>query len=584
MFNHGIRKYAKMKEINTAEVFKNIKKHRGERFAKILREAELLDVPNIEHILEFARLENLEILIPAIRSKCKIMSVSQYNTNKTPLELLDEAGYDAFVVETEEQKNSIKKYYRRGEELCTFGDPYRHENFYIIHAVKRGADKIKPSKKPEREDEYGTSVISIQIARGGGFISIKNRYNHTVNNPDATFDNNPDNIIPGLTNSLRKFFDVEFNVSDVRMPDHYVWVNDQLVWYGFEQDNIYFGEYYYFTGGTITRLNKDREIMFDGMIYNDKKKTITSPIYKKGTTKSVFAEAFNGKKVTRTYDKTTQETTLSTPDGNRVVISKGRIIELSLHEVKKIGNEFLTNSIGLKSINLPNVREIGYDFLSRNSVLTSINIPKVEKIGGDFLQNNTRLTSIDLPNVREIDDHFMDDNQKLTAIDLPKVEKIGSFFLHGDTSLISINLPKVKEIGSAFLLYNILLKSIDLPNVKKIGDNFLSRNDSLTSINLPKVKEIGNMFLRYNSVLKSVNIPNVEKIGDDFLWANANTTIFNCDYNLKSINLPEKYNWLAEILLSKSNSKTQKLKNAVKKVLQKITLRIKGEAVVDNSR
>ena len=396
-----------MKEIDTTKVFANIKKLRGERFAKILREAELLDVPNIEHILEFARLEDLEILIPSIRPKCKIMSVSQYNTDKTPLELLDEAGYDAFVVETEEQKNSIKQYYRPGEELCTFRDAHRHENFYIIHAVKRGADKIKPSKTPEREDEYGTSVISIQIAKGGGFISIKNRYNHAVNNSDATFCNNPDNIIPGLTNSLRNFFDVEFNVSDSDTPENYVWVNDQLVWYDFEEDNIYFGDNYYFTDGTITRLNTDHEIMFEGMVYNAKKKTITSLIRDQSDTLSVFEEALNGKKVTRTYDKTTKETTLTTSDGNRVVISKGQIVELDLPAIKEIKNCFLEYNTSLTTINVPNVKEIGDNFLSFNEELKSINLPNVEYIGENFMCSNKSLTSIEVPNVKKIGDSFL---------------------------------------------------------------------------------------------------------------------------------------------------------------------------------
>lgn len=448
-----------MKEINTTEVFKNIKKHRGERFAKILREAELLDVPNIEHILEFTQLEDLERLIPTIRSKCKIMSASQYTTDKKPLELLDEAGYDAFIVETEKQKDSIKKYYRHREELCTFGDPHRHENFYIIHAVKRGADKIKPSENPEREDEYGTSVISIQIAKCGGFISIKNRYNHTVNNPDATFGNNPDNIIPGLTNSLRKFFDVEFNVSDIKMPNNYVWVNDQLVWYSFERDNIYIGDDYYFTGGTITRLNKDREIMFDGMIYNDKDKTITSPI-DYGTTFDVFYLAFNGKKVTRTYNKITKETTLSTPDGNRIVTFKGKITELSLSNIKKIGNGFLCHNESLKTINLPNVEQIGEGFLERNKALTSIDLPTVKKIGNYFMEGNAILTSINMPQVEKIGDGFLYYNKMLTSISLPKVENIGDEFLYTNTNLKSINLPNVKEIGSDFLWSDsILMKS-----------------------------------------------------------------------------------------------------------------------------
>ena len=630
-----------MQEINIAEVFKNIKKHRGEKFAKILREAELLDVPNIEHILEFARMEDLEKLIPIIRSKCKIMSVSRYNTDKNPLDLLHEAGYDAFVVETEKQKNSIKKYYRFGEELCTFRDPERHKNFYMIHAVKRGADKIKPSPTPKREDEYGTSVISIQIAKGGGFISIKNRYNHTVNNPDATFGNNPDNIIPGLTNSLRKFFDVEFNVSMVEMPDDYVWVNDQLVWYDFEQDNIYFGDDYYFTGSTITRLNKAYEIMFDGIIYNAKNKTITSPI-KNNPTVTVFAEAFDGKKVTRSYDKTTNRTVLTTSDGNRIVVSGGQIIELSLPNVqeigdnfllyndyltsinlpnvKKIGDKFLFYNKSLTSINLPNVKKIGESFLEHNRVLTSINLPNVEYIASDFLGNNRAMKSIDLPNVKKIGYYFLASNDVLTSIDLPNVEYIGGHFLEDNHVLKSIDVPNVKEIGDNFLEHNHALKSIDLlnikeigdyvlsdnegltsinlPNVKRIGDSFLANNEGLTSVNLPNVEYIGDHFLVHNHALKSIDLPNVKEIRESFLLYNKGLTSVNLPnfeyigwyflgYNrgaLKSINLPKKYDWLVKALLSKNNSKTQRLKNAVKKVLKKIIPETQNETVSDNGR
>ena len=55
--------------------------------------------------------------------------------------------------------------------------------------------------KPAREDEYGTSVMGIQFAKTGvSTVSIKNRYNHTVNNPDATYGNNLDKIIPGVNN------------------------------------------------------------------------------------------------------------------------------------------------------------------------------------------------------------------------------------------------------------------------------------------------------------------------------------------------------------------------------------------------
>ena len=254
-----------MTVVNAVENFKQLKKQHGEKFARIIRGDEehdynLCGIPNIVHILEFAgrNPSDAGLLRGVIKELYLSREESKYYVNKNPLELLNDKGYDAFVVTNEKEKNSIMGYYRPGEELCTFRDSSRHKNYYIIHAVKRGADKIEPSDHPQREDEYGTSVISIQIAKpNGGFISIKNRYNHTVQNPDATFDNNPDNIIPGLTNALQKYFNVTFNTTRKPLPNNFRIVHDQFVYFDQEINNIYFGPNYYFSGSTITKLKND---------------------------------------------------------------------------------------------------------------------------------------------------------------------------------------------------------------------------------------------------------------------------------------------------------------------------------------
>ena len=266
-----------MVDINTEEVFKKLKKQHGETFAKIMRgdedhNGDLCAIPNILHILEFAghnpdeARQLRKVILEIYSSKDKAIKTI-HKTDKDPLQLLSDAGYDAFVVETEQQKNSIIGYYRANERLCTFADSNRHKNYYMIHAIKKevlGDDKlpenewhIKPSDHPQRQDEYGTSVISIQIARTGGFISIKNRYNHSVANPDATFNNNPDNIISGLSYALKKHFKVDFKTTKTPLPDNFRMVNDQLVRFNYEKNNIYFGSDYYFSGSTITKLKDD---------------------------------------------------------------------------------------------------------------------------------------------------------------------------------------------------------------------------------------------------------------------------------------------------------------------------------------
>lgn len=117
---------------------------------------------------------------------------------KTPYELLEEAGYELYECTSEEEIQSFRKYYKHGEKLCTFGGG-RLDRCVVFWAVKKDAERIlrEDFKRPKREDKYGTSVMSIQFSRGKtSTVSIKNRYKHTVNNPDATYGNDLDRIVP----------------------------------------------------------------------------------------------------------------------------------------------------------------------------------------------------------------------------------------------------------------------------------------------------------------------------------------------------------------------------------------------------
>lgn len=433
-----------MSEIDTDKIYKQLKKQNGEGVARVMRDAVLLDVPNIVHIMEFAgnNPDDAQKLVPVIREIYKTQQESQYHTDKNPLELLNDAGYDAFVVDSLEKQNSIKKYFRPGEELCTFNDPHRHEDYYMIHAVKRGAKNIKPATNPEREDEYGTSVISIQIAKTGGFISIKNRYNHTVNNPDATFNNNPDKIIHGLTDSLKKFFHVDFNKSENSLPDNFRMVNDQMVRYNYEIDNIYFGSDYYFSGNTITKLNKDYEVMLDYYILDKRSGTVRSILEDDDAcTCDVFNHVFQNKKILVKRDK--EHSQIFANDVHIATVCDGKIIELNLPGIDVVGYGFLYYNRALTSIKLPNATKIGDGFLRHNEALTSIELPNATKIGANFLDHNKVLTSIELPNATEIDCGFLYFNKSLTSIKLPNATTIDSNFLVHNESLIKMNIPKI---------------------------------------------------------------------------------------------------------------------------------------------
>jgi len=497
-------------EIDTNAVYKKLKKQNGEGVAHVMRSAVLLDVPNIVHILEFAgnNPDEVKQLVPVIREIYKTQQESPYHTDKNPMELLNDAGYDAFVVDSLEKQNSIKKYFRPGEELCTFNDPTRYEDYYMIHAVKRGAENIKPATNPERQDEYGTSVISIQIAKTGGFISIKNRYNHTVNDPDATFNNNPDKIIHGLTDSLKKFFHVDFNASENPLPDNFRMVNDQFVRYNYEIDNIYFGSDYYFSGSRITKLNKDYEVMLDYFILDKRSGTVRSVINNRfDCARDVFNHVFQNKKILVKLDK--EHSQIFADDVHIATVCDGKIIKLNLPGIDVVGDYFLEYNKALKSIELPNATKIGYNFLSLNKVLTSIELPNTTEIGGSFLCYNEALKSIELPNATEIGAGFLRYNKVLTSIELPNVTEIGYNFLQDNRALKSIELPNATKIGYNFLGANKVLTSIELPNATTIGDNFLYYNQALTSIELPNVTGIGRCFLKRNESLIKMNIPKI---------------------------------------------------------------------------
>ena len=244
------------------------------------------------------------------------------SVHRNPIDLLDKAGYKAWYVndvdtpeksaeDCERDQNAIAGYFRsakaaelgytggnprtnvgnpgNGELICTiytnldYGKK-RFDEYYIINAVKKeayGDDKlpeeqwhIKPSDNPEREDEYGTSVISIQILKSGGFISIKNRYNHTVDNPDNTFNSNPDAIIYGLSDALRHHFNVDYSSQMARLPAGYTLFNGQIFKYVDEIEDVYFGvDSAYVKNGVIHDLDKSTEFLIPDLnaILNTKK-------------------------------------------------------------------------------------------------------------------------------------------------------------------------------------------------------------------------------------------------------------------------------------------------------------------------
>lgn len=117
------------------------------------------------------------------------------------------AGYTTVIFDDKEAIADCEKYYANGERICTYNNlTGRMNEYHMMVAIKGNVDTIKRLSPPQREDEYGTSVLNIQVARNGSHMSIKNRYNHAVSNCDSTFNNNLDMVAPGLQGMVLGYY------------------------------------------------------------------------------------------------------------------------------------------------------------------------------------------------------------------------------------------------------------------------------------------------------------------------------------------------------------------------------------------
>ena len=413
--------------------------------------------------------------------------------NKTPHELFNEIGYDLYECHTEEDIQKFKKYYASGEELCTFKGN-RLDRCHVFFAVKKNVDEIKREnfKTPERQDEYGTSVISIQFSKGEtNTLSIKNRYNHTVENPDATFSNNLENIIPGLTVSFEKEYNLNINQNDkgnFELPN-YVKANDGRFYkYNYEINN----KYYCPDNIIIDNFNvidkyqeKEKYIIMDYFIVDLMEKKIY--LYDDFIYDGFEWSLFNIKNIHISKDKNTKNRTLLITfdnDTNAIIeIDKcNRMISYVNENITRINDNFLFENKYLSNIDIPNVLEIGSNFLCKNVSLTNINLSKVLRVGDYFLRDNKRITSINVLSLMSVGDNFLMSNLGIEKLNMPNLEYVGDSFLEHNRNLREINALKLISVSSKFLYYNLGLKSINFPCLEYCEDHFITANNDIENI------------------------------------------------------------------------------------------------------
>ena len=201
------------------------------------------------------------------------------NSDLTAVELMDKAGYILYPeCTTYDQIDYFKHYYAPDEVLCTFSQP-RLSIARVWFAVKKDVDKIFRNdpqfKNPHRQDEYGTSVISIQFSRADNSLSIKNRYNHTVENPDSTFSNDLENIIQGLTKAFYRDYKLVNLKKDKNFSlPGFIKANDKKFYhYNVVKNNQYFCDNnIVIENGIPTHISSDSTILADEYIIDFKGK------------------------------------------------------------------------------------------------------------------------------------------------------------------------------------------------------------------------------------------------------------------------------------------------------------------------
>lgn len=551
-------------------VYDLIKKQNGERFAQSVRKYDdgIFEIENILDIVRYAG-KKADPILNYLSSLKKIAINNVPGASLNPFELLDSVGYDAVYADSLVKQNAIAPYFFSGEQLCSFDDIKRFENFYIMNVVHRDAAKLRRSDftRPMREDKYGTSVMSIQIAKDGSRISIKNRYNASVENPDNTYGSNPDNIVPGLGAALRAYFKVDFSVPDSELAKGYALMGKYIVKYSFVADNVYYGSDFYGMDRRVYPLDRRSQIMMDATPFD---LATRRPIRPHGHAPAVdsfadvFGEQIKDKKL-HTTKTPSGATRIGTDDGTWVDIVDGQIVGcalpylrdvpdnfmayntaatyLDLSGAMHIGNNFLQQNTALKNIRIANVRTIGDNFLSANKELESLFAPHVLEIGNDFLVRNVALKSIDLSAVRKIGASFLRDNGALVSLSLPSATEIGDYFMRSCMTLSALDLPNVRKTGLAMLYFNTGLEVLKMPNVIEIAGGSFARNLSLRYFMVPHARTIGANTLAYNKdslvavdfsgaetiekevlnsnvSLQSVLTPNAKYIGTGFLYNN----------------------------------------------------------------
>ncbi|MDR0397780.1 MAG: hypothetical protein LBH36_01170 [Candidatus Nomurabacteria bacterium] len=429
--------------------YKRFKKRFGEGFVKEVRGSltEFLAVDGfaekmqelipVKHDATETLLDNMDYIRSTLRDFYSDKNAEAEQIPKNPYELARNVGYELLgPFDSAKEMKRFKTDYRHGERICTFNDPEgRLKAYHILWLRHQNADNIPPADeltaqnlteewqqylrtinrydqdsdtynlqdlKPEREDPYGRSSMSVQIGRqSNNHVSIKNRYNHTVNSPDATLSNNLDNLTSELRLAVYSLVGRKdlMKAGGVNLANNYVTDNNGGIHrYYIEKDNVYYGWYEKIAAGEVTSLPENEYYRLSPMFYVKRNGGQLVDLSLKSEEKTRYTiEQTEG-----VYEMIDQET--------------GEVLAVLCVETDEKQRQ-----TGLSILVKEGIRALDYLFANNNESLTSLTIGKGAKVNN--VSDNDSLTSLTIGKGAKV--NSIANNNSLTSLYIAKDAKVG---------------------------------------------------------------------------------------------------------------------------------------------------------------
>lgn len=543
---------------NNVDDFKILKKNYGERFAKLCRYLfpTILEEKGVLSNLILSKFAPSRFLYEDLvnnyaTDRFKNFIYSFYikandvhnQITETPEQLFDKAGYTLYKCETDEDVHTFEKYFEENEKLCTFHDPNRIKTHTIFFAVKKNVNEIKRENfsKPRRQDEYGTSVISLQFTKGKrSTLSIKNRYNHTVENPDATFSNDLENIYPGLTDSFYNFYNIQqIDAKHNFELSSYVKAKDGKYYrYNYEIDNVYYCLNNIIIDNSEPKYYDSRryDIIDYFIIDKQDKRIFNANASRVDNFDTLFKDGWGVSQISKIeISKQDEEKTfkfiLEKNSVITIVVNKyNQIVEFHDPVTTIIPYGFLRQNKILRKLNTPNVTCVENYALNNNQSIKTLNLPNVKQIKDIVMNHNDNIEEILCPNLQYLGSDSFRDIRKVRSLSFPKLENIGQDSFKYSENLEEFIAPKLKNLNQHCLQHAIKLKSIDVRNIETMEARALQYVDNLTEFIAPKLKIMDSFCLSECKILEAVDLSNLEEMG---------SYCFNSADSLKILNLPK---------------------------------------------